>query len=104
MSTALLKPDSHLRIRYPVPHRGLIEYHVEADRPVDTFILDRKGLMEFLDGKTDYIYSYYGGFTNRYEHHQKIKLPFHDWWYLIIRNPNKKEPVAVHYEVSGAKS
>lgn len=101
MPTTLLRPDTHLRIRYPVPHRGLIEYNVEADQPVDTFVLDRNGLMEFLDGKDDYIYSYYGGFTNRYKHHQEIKLPFRGWWYLIIRNPNKKESVAVHYEVSG---
>ena len=99
MPTALLKPNSYLRVRYPVPRRGLIEYTVEASRPVDTFVLDEEGLKEFL-GKGKDIYSYHGGFANRYEHHQELRLPFRGWWYLVINNQNR-ESVAVHYEVSG---
>jgi len=98
--TVLLKRDSHLKIRYPVPRDGLIEYTVEADgAPVDTYVLDEKGLKEFNRG--DDITSYYGGFTRRYSHHQEIRLPFRGWWYLLIVNPSRTEPVAVHYDVSG---
>jgi hypothetical protein len=99
MPTALIKPKSYLRVRYHVPHRRLIDYTVEADRPVDTYILDDEGLNEFL-GKGEDVYSYYGGFYNRYKHHQELRLPFQGWWYLVIDNQNR-EPVAVHYEVSG---
>jgi hypothetical protein len=99
MPTALIEPGSYLRVRYSVPKRGLIEYSVEADRPVNTYILDEEGLKEFL-GKGEDITSYYGGFYNRYEHHQELRLPFRGWWYLVIDNENH-DPVAVHYEVSG---
>jgi hypothetical protein len=83
-----------------VPRNGVIEYDVEAEPPVDTFVLDPEGLVEFNRGD-DYIHSYYGGFTNRRKHHQELKLPFRGWWYLIIKNSNKRESAAVHYEVSG---
>ena len=99
MPTALLKPNGHLRVRYRVPRRGLIEYKVEANRPVTTFVLDEEGLKEFM-GRGEDVYSYYGGFSKRREHYQELRLPFRGWWYLVIDNPNK-EPVAIHYEVSG---
>jgi len=99
MPTALLKPNSHLRVRYWVPRGGLIEYSVEASRPVDTFILDEQGLKEFSKRGSD-VYSYYGGFPNRYEHSQELRLPFRGVWYLVINNPHR-ESVAVHYDVSG---
>jgi hypothetical protein len=101
MRTALLKPDTHLRIRYPVPSDGWIEYTVEADgAPVTTWVLDEDGLKEFNNGKKD-VFSYYGGFPKRYKHHQELKLPFRGWWYLIIENNDRYEPAAIHYEVSG---
>jgi len=101
MQTALLKPDTHLRIRYPVPRDGWIKYNVEADGvPVTTWVLDEEGLKEFNSGKKD-VFSYYGGFVNRYKHHQELKLPFRGWWYLIIENRSQRDPAAVHYEVSG---
>jgi len=101
MQTALLKPDTHLRVRYPVPRNGWVEYTVEADGvPVTTWILDDDGLREFNSGRKD-ITSYYGGFTHRYKHHQEIRLPFRGWWYLIIENDSRSEPAAVSYEVSG---
>ena len=98
MQTVLLEPDTHLRIRYSVPRNGLIEFTVEAGgAPVDTYILDEEGLKEFNKGGD---VSYYGGFTNRYEHHQELRLPFRGSWYLLIVNRNS-QPVAVHYDVSG---
>jgi len=99
MPMALIKPRGYLRIRYSVPRRGLIEYNVQADKPVSTYILDEQGLSEFL-GKGEDVYSYYGGFPRRREHRQELRLPFRGWWYLVIDSDNK-EPVAVHYEVSG---
>jgi hypothetical protein len=103
MPTALLKPHKYLKVRYRVPARGKIEYRVEADRPVNTFVVDEKGLKEFMSRGSD-VYSYYGGFTNRYEHEEEIRLPLkvqvEGWWYLLIENPHN-EPVALHYEVGG---
>jgi hypothetical protein len=101
MPVTTLKPDSHIRIKYTVPRSGLIEYTVEAERPVDTYILDAEGLKEFYDAKADFIESYYGGFTNRKIHHQELRLPFRGSWYLLIKNANPTEPVAVRYEVEG---
>lgn len=101
MRTALLQPDTHLRIRYPVPRDGWVEYTVEADGvPVTTWVLDEEGLKEFNNGRKD-IFSYYGGFANRYKHHQELRLPFRGWWYLIIENTSHDDPAAVHYDVSG---
>ncbi len=99
VQTVLLNPDTHLRIRYPVPRNGLIEYTVEADgATVDTYVLDKEGLEEFNKGGE--ISSCYGGFTHRYEHYQELRLPFRGWWYLLIVN-RSTQPVAVHYDVSG---
>lgn len=103
MPTALLKPHSYLKVRYSVPKNGSVEYKVEANRPVNTFIVDEEGLKEFL-GRGEEVYSYYGGFAKRREHQQELRLPLkvrvQGWWYLIIDNPNS-ESVAVHYEVEG---
>jgi hypothetical protein len=100
MQTALLKPDTHLKIRYPVPRDGRIEYTVEADgAPVTTWVLDEQGVKEFNKGK-EIIESYYGGFPKRGYHHQELRLPFRGWWYLIIENPSRSDSSAVHYEVS----
>ncbi len=100
MPVALIRPNSHLKVRYPVPRGAWIEYNVEADKPVTTYILDEDGLSQFYNGRTEYITSYYGGFPNRRNHYQQLKLPFNKGhWYLIIKNDQDKS-VAVHYEVS----
>ena len=101
MPTQMIKPNGYLKVRYKVPRRGLIEYTVEADRPVDTFVLDQEGLLEFED-RAESVYSYYGGFARRREHHQELRLPpnvrAEGFWYLVINNRNN-ESAAVHYEV-----
>lgn len=103
MATVLLKPHGYLKVRYDVPKTGRIEYWVEASRPVDTFVVDEQGLKEFLSKGGD-VLSYYGGFANRYEHHEELRLPLNvrvqGSWYLIIDN-SQNESVAVHYEVEG---
>lgn len=98
MPIATLKPNTNIRIRYRVPRNRRIEYEVEADQPVDTYVLDDKGLEEFDHGKNAYIYSYYGGFANRRHHQQELRLPFRGYWHLLIVSHNE-EHVAVNYEV-----
>jgi hypothetical protein len=97
MPTDVIKPHSHLKLRFSVPKNRVIEYEVEANRPVDTYILDEEGLREFYSRK-DYIESYYGGFSNRLKHQQELKLPFGGWAYLVIKNA-QNESVAVYYEI-----
>jgi hypothetical protein len=100
MPLVAIKPGKYLQVKYPVPRNRWVEYEVEADRPVSTFILDETGLQEFMKKGAD-VYSYYGGFHRRRNHHQELRLPFKGDWYLVIENEDDKEPVAVHYEVSG---
>jgi hypothetical protein len=97
MPTEMIKPNSHLKIRFSVPRRRVVEYDVEANRPVDTYILDENGLEDFYSRKQRF--ESWGGFTRRYEHHEQITLPFKGWAYLIIKN-SQDESVAVHYELS----
>jgi hypothetical protein len=99
MPVALIKPNSHLKIKYPVPRGRRIEYEVESDKPVTTYVLDEEGLDQFYNGRAEYITSYYGGFSGRRKHYQQLKLPFKGDWYLVIKNDQDKA-VAVHYEVS----
>jgi hypothetical protein len=98
MPVALIKPNKHLRVKYKVPRNGLVDYSVEADRPVTTFIVDDEGLKEFY-GRGDEVHSYYGGFPNRRWHQQELKLPFKGNWYLIILNEDDKNPAATWYNV-----
>lgn len=102
MRNALLQPDTHLKIRYPIPRDRWIKYTVEADgAPVTTWVLDEEGLKEFNSG-AEHIDSYYGGFPSRRFHQQEIRLPFRQgYWYLIIENEDSKRPSAVTYDVSG---
>ena len=104
MPKTRLEPDSHLKVRYRVPRHKMIEYFVESlDGPVDTFVLDDKGLEQFLSKRTKEITSYYGGFTNRYVHQQKLRLPIDGpWWYLLIYNPNKQS-VTIEYDVFASR-
>jgi hypothetical protein len=100
MPLAAIKPNSHLKIRYPAPRKHRIEYEVEANLPVTTFVLDEEGLQEYNKKGSD-VYSYYGGFAHRRVHKEKVILPseFDGFWYLIIQNDSEKDPVAVRYEV-----
>jgi hypothetical protein len=100
MPLTAIKPNSHLKLRYPIDRRRRIEYEVEANLPVTTFILDEEGLQEYNSRGSD-VYSYYGGFSHRRVHREKVELPsdFDGPLYLIIQNDDEKQPVAVRYEV-----
>lgn len=98
MPTTLLEPNTHLKIKYRVPRSRVIKYYVEAERPVNTHVLDEEGLKYYYDARD---FSSYGGLNRRREHVQELRLPFLGWWFLIIENPSSKESIAVHYDVSG---
>jgi hypothetical protein len=99
MPVVTIKPGKDLRVRFRVPRSRVIDYNVEAERPVTTWVLDEEGLAEFDKRRGGDVRSYYGGFPNRYRHQQEIRLPFSGWWYLVIENLDDDRPVAVHYEV-----
>ncbi len=99
MPTTTLKPDTNLRLRYRVPKGRIVEFDVEADRPVKTYIMREGGLALFDKGEP---FRYYGGFQDppKKNHHQELVLPFDGRWFLLIMNPSKSNPVEVTYEVS----
>jgi hypothetical protein len=101
MPLEAIKPNSHLKLRYPVPKRHRIDYEVEANRPVTTFVLDEEGLQEYNKRGGGDVYSYYGGFPHRRVHRERVELPrdLEGNWYLVIQNDSEKETVAVRYEV-----
>jgi hypothetical protein len=101
MPTVTIKPGKDLQVKYPVPRSRIIEFEVEAERPVTTWVLDQEGLQQFANKRAHEVTSYFGGFARRYNHHQELRLPFTGWWYLVIENLDTSKSVAVHYEVSG---
>jgi hypothetical protein len=101
MPTVTIKPGKDLRVRFQVPRSRVIEYAVEAEHPVTTWVLDEEGLQQFSTRSLDEVTSYYGGFHKRYTHHQELRLPFTGWWYLVIENLDGHQSTAVHYEVFG---
>ena len=99
MPIQIIKPNSHIKVKFRIPKNGIVNFDVEASAPVDTYILDDEGLKEFYS-RREWIESYYGGFYNRHEHHQEIKLPFRGWAYLLIKN-TRNSSVAVRFELFG---
>jgi hypothetical protein len=93
-----LGPDENVRLRYSVPESGLIEFELDADHPVKTYIVRPRGLELFDEGSR--WFKYYGGFPDaRKLQSQELRLPFEGPWYLLIVNPNRQSPVNVNYEV-----
>lgn len=95
LPTTLLPANKFIFTGYKIPTSGRVEFFVESELPVTTYILDEEGLEDFQAG--DEIYSY-GGFTNRKLHHEKLYLDFKGIFYLVIMN-EKNEPTAIHWEV-----
>ncbi len=100
MPLQAIKPNNYLILRFPVPPNNRVEYEVEASSPVTTFVVDDEGLREYKS-RGDTITSYYGGFSRRYLHKEKVRFPreMGGDWYLIISNDSKKDPAAVRFEV-----
>lgn len=98
MPTQTLPPGTYLHFEFSfIRKRGTIRFNVEAEFPVDTYIIDDNGFYEFKSGHE---FTTYGGFFNREEHQQELRVPYEGYWYLVIRNP-QTTPVAIHYEVYG---
>ena len=95
MSTQTLPADNYIYFEFRFRRRGVIKFYVEAEFPIDTYVVDSQGFNDFQSGHG---YDIYGGFAGQVEHRQELKVPFDGDWYLVIKNP-RPESVAVHYEV-----
>ena len=97
MPKVRIGPNENVRLRYSVPDDRLIEFELEADHPVRTYIVRPRGLELFDEGKTGF--KYYGGFPDaRRKQNQTVRLPFEGPWYLLIVN-DEDESVGVNYDV-----
>lgn len=98
MPTVQIGRNQNIRARYRVPKNRVVEFDVQADRPVKTYIMRESGIERFARGEP---FRYYGGFQDppKKNHHQELVLPFDGLWYLVIMNPSKTNPVDVAYEV-----
>jgi len=97
MPTQTLPANSYIYFKFHFRRRGVIKFYVEAELPVDTYVVDEPGFENFTSG---YEFTTYGGFTNREKHQQELRVPFEGYWYLIIQN-HQIRGIAVHYEVYG---
>jgi len=95
MAIRTISEGNHLRLTFSVPKRHRIQFNVDADYPVTTYILDDDGLGEFHAG---YEIPSYGGFVNRKHHKQDLYLLFSGHWHLIIMN-KEPHPVKANFEV-----
>jgi hypothetical protein len=100
MPTKIIRPNENMRLRYSVPRSRIVEFEIEADHPVQSFIVRTRGLELFDEGSPSF--KYYGGFPEaRRRQHQELILPFDDghWWLLIV-NPSNTRSVEVFYDVN----
>ena len=98
MAMKTLRPNSFTAIPTFVPWSKRFNYFVEAQKPVDTFMLDDNELAKFRKGKSAIPY---GGFDERRLHRERGRLPYDGEWSLVVVNHNE-EPVTIYYEVSNA--
>jgi hypothetical protein len=98
MPVKLLNPDTHIVIKYPARTRKRrIEFDVEGDDPVTTYVVDQDGLDQFYAGED---IDAFGGFHRRRKHNDEVTIPPNTPWYLVIMN-EEQHPVAVSYDVAG---
>ena len=97
MPRITIQPDRTAIIKYEVPKDGVVEFEIEADKPVRSYIVRPKGLELFQNGSKTF--KYYGGFPDARKHqHQEVRLPFLGTWYLLISN-HQDSDVDVEYDV-----
>jgi hypothetical protein len=98
MPTLRLQPDTNVRLAFTSPSKRWVTLELEADHPVESYIVRPKGLEVFDEGR---VFKYYGGFARpRKRHYQELRLPFEGPWYLLIVNRSHTEPARVRYKVS----
>ena len=96
MATAQIGPDQNARIRYRVPKDRTIEFSVQADRSVKTYVMTKKGCSVGCGKRFKYTAD---SRASPDIHRQELILPFGSYWYLVIVNPNKARTVEAEYEV-----
>ena len=81
-----------------MPDSGLVEFQIEANRSVKSYILRPRGL-ELFDDAVGHS-KYYGGFPEaRKNYSQEVRLPFEGSWYLLIVNEDQRNSARIMYEV-----
>lgn len=98
MATNMVSPGKFRKILHAFPRNGKAEIHVEANAPIDIYVISSEELGAFRSGKP------FDGFkfSNRTELDRRLdlssRLDGDNDWYLILDNVSDR-PVAVHYEV-----
>ena len=96
MAIKTLRPKTYTVVPTRVPWNRIFTFWVEAEHPVDTFLLDDEELAKYRKGKE---VTSFGGSDERRLHRERGRLPYGGEWFLVISNPSE-DPVAVYYEVS----
>ena len=91
-----LSPMSYTAVPTYVPQNRRINYTVEAEHPVSTFLIDKDDFDRYDVGEE---VRSFGGFSRKRYHKQRGKMPYSGDWMLVISNENR-HPVAVHFDVS----
>lgn len=95
MRSKNLRPMSYTAVPTYVPRNRRINYTVEAEHPVSTFLIDRDDFHRYDDGEE---VRSFGGFRRKRYHKQRGKMPYSGNWMLVISNENECS-VAVHFDV-----
>jgi hypothetical protein len=98
MPKVRLGPDENVRYRYSVPEDGWVQFQLDADHPVETYIVRPQGLEYFDEGSNTF--KYYGGYPRaRRKQEQAVRLPFDGSWYFLIVNRDEDRSVNVEFKV-----
>jgi hypothetical protein len=98
MPSLTLGPDEYVTLEFRLRKSGPVEFELDSDIPVRTYLVGPKALERFELGSKSFRYR--GGFPDpRKVQSQKVWIPFSGPFYLIISNPSKKEPAEIDYEV-----
>jgi hypothetical protein len=98
MPLTRLRGDEYVSLEFKPRKSGTFEFELDADRPVQTYIVGPKALERFEEGSKSF--KYWGGFPEARKHQkQKVWIPFSGPVYLIIANPDPHQTAEVEYEV-----
>ncbi len=98
MAFTRLRGDEYITLEYKPRKSGVFEFELDADRPVQTYIVGPRALERFEEGSKTF--KYWGGFPEPRKHQkQKVWIPFSGPVYLIISNPDPHQTAEVEYEI-----
>lgn len=92
--TLTLQPSKYLAIPLPTKFIFGIQYHVEAERAINIYVVDDTGLLVFQQGGSFHRYDSVEGVLQHTNYIQLRQGIYH----LIIMNPGG-EPIAIHYQI-----